>query len=231
MTAAKTFLASSIGKKVVMAVTGVMLVGFVIAHMLGNLQVYLGPSALNDYAEKLRTVPALLWAARLGLLAAALLHAWAALSLTRMNQKARPQGYREKEHRDSTFASRTMRVSGVLILLFVVYHLAHFTFGWSLVHPDFRPGDVFHNFVSAFRNPLVSLLYILAMLVLAPHLYHGMWSWMQTLGLSHPRYNSLRHALALLVAALVTLGNISMPVAVMAGLIAEGPRSTATHGR
>lgn len=231
MTAAQTFLASSIGKKVVMAVTGVMLVGFVVAHMLGNLQVYLGPSALNDYAEKLRAVPALLWTARIGLLLAALLHAWAALSLTRMNRKARPLGYRAREHRDSTFASRTMRVSGILILVFVVYHLAHFTFGWSLVHPDFRAGDVFHNFVVAFRNPVVSLLYILAMLALAPHLYHGVWSWMQTLGLSHPRYNSLRHALAILVAALVTLGNISMPVAVMAGLIAESPRSTATHPR
>jgi succinate dehydrogenase / fumarate reductase cytochrome b subunit len=114
-----------------------------------------------------------------------------------------------------------MRVSGILVLVFVVYHLAHFTWGWRAVHPQFIPGDVAHNFLTAFRSPLVSALYILAMLALAPHLYHGVWSWMQTLGLSHPRYDQLRHGLAIAVAAVVVLGNISMPVAVMAGLVGQ----------
>ena len=215
------FFGSSIGKKVVMAVTGFALFGFVVAHMLGNLQVFLGPAALNDYAEKLRAVPALLWAARIGLLLAALLHVWAAVSLTRMNRAARPVGYREKEHRESTYASRTMRWSGVLLLLFVAYHLMHLTFGNA--HPDFVAGDVYHNFVVGFRPALVTAFYVVAMLALGLHLYHGVWSFLQTLGLSHPRYNPLRHAFATLVTVVVVAGNVAMPVAVLAGWI-DDPR-------
>jgi succinate dehydrogenase / fumarate reductase cytochrome b subunit len=221
MTSAGRFLASSIGKKVVMAVTGLALFGFVVAHMLGNLLVYVGPDALNGYAESLRHYPVLLWAARLGLLVAALLHAWAAWSLTVMNRAARPEGYREKEHRESTYASRTMRWSGVLLLLFVVYHLMHMT--WGNAHPDFVEGDVYHNFIVGFRPALVTGVYVLAMLALGLHLYHGVWSLMQTLGLSHPRYNALRHAFATLVAVVVVVGNISMPVAVLAGWLPEPP--------
>ncbi|HET7746651.1 MAG TPA: succinate dehydrogenase cytochrome b subunit, partial [Vicinamibacteria bacterium] len=192
MNAAPRFFSSSIGLKVVMAVTGVALVLFVIVHMLGNLQVFIDPELLTVYGEKLRAVPALLWGARVGLLVMVLLHMWAAYRLTVLNARARPEGYRAKEHRESTLASRTMRVSGVLIVIFVLYHLAHFTWGWRAVHPQFIPGDVAHNFITAFRSPVVSTLYILAMLALFPHLYHGVWSWMQTLGLSHPRYNPLR---------------------------------------
>ncbi len=225
MTAAGRFFASSIGKKVVMAVTGAALFGFVIAHMLGNLQVYLGPAALNAYAEGLRHLGALLWIARGGLLVAALLHVWSAYSLTRMNRAARPEGYREKEHRESTYASRTMRWSGVFLLLFIVYHLLHMT--WGTVHPDFVPGDVYHNFVVGFRPTLVSVVYIVAMLALGLHLYHGVWSFLQTLGLSHPRYNHLRHAFATLVTVVVVAGNISMPLAVMAGWIDEPARRDA----
>lgn len=225
MNAARPFLSSSIGLKVVMAVTGVALVLFVVVHMAGNLQVFVDPELLTVYGEKLRAVPALLWAARLGLLAMALLHVWAAYRLTALNARARPQGYREKEHRDSTMASRSMRVTGVLVLVFVIYHLAHFTWGWRAVHPQFIPGDVAHNFITAFRSPLVSAFYVLAMLGLFPHLYHGVWSWMQTLGLSHPRYDPLRHRLALAVAAIVVLGNISMPVAVLTGLVGHSRAS------
>jgi succinate dehydrogenase cytochrome b subunit len=219
MTAASRFFASSIGKKVVMAVTGAALFGFVIAHMLGNLQVYQGPAALNAYAAGLRHLGALLWLARGILLVAALLHVWSAYSLTQMNRAARPEGYREKEYRESTYASRTMRWSGVFLLLFIVYHVLHMTFG--TVHPDFIPGDVYHNFVVGFRQTLVSVVYIVAMLALGLHLYHGVWSFLQTLGLSHPRYNHLRHAFATLVTVLVVVGNISMPVAVMMGWIDE----------
>jgi succinate dehydrogenase / fumarate reductase cytochrome b subunit len=222
-TSAGRFFRSSIGMKVVMALTGVILFGFVIAHMLGNLQVYLGPTALNTYAENLRHLGALLWLARGVLLVSVLLHIWSATALTLMNRAARPAGYREKEHRESTYASRTMRWSGVLLLLFIVYHLLHLTFG--TVHPDFVAGDVYHNFIVGFRPALVSGFYILAMLALGLHLYHGVWSFLQTLGLSHPRYNHLRHAFATLVTVIVVAGNISMPVAVMAGWIDEPARA------
>jgi succinate dehydrogenase / fumarate reductase cytochrome b subunit len=222
MSRASSFLRSSLGLKILMALSGLALFGFVIAHMVGNLQAFLGPEALNGYAEKLRLVPSLLWAARLGLLAAVLVHIWSAWRLTLMNRAARPQGYREHAWRESTYASRTMRWSGVLLLLFIVYHLLHFTFGARAVHPHFVPGDVFHNFVTGFQNPLVSLAYIVAMLFLGLHLYHGAWSFLQTLGLSHPRYNPLRHAFATFVTVVVVAGNISFPVAVLAGVIREG---------
>jgi len=202
-----------------MAGSGAVLFGFVVAHMVGNLQVYLGPHALNAYAEKLRAVPALLWAARLGLLAAVGLHVWSAWSLTRMSRAARPVAYRARETRESTYASRTMRWGGVIVLLFIVYHLMHFTFG--NVHPSFVAGDVFHNFVVGFQNAAVSGFYIAAMIALGLHLYHGVWSMMQTVGLSHPRYDHLRHAFATLVAVVVVAGNVSFPVAVLTGLLRE----------
>lgn len=226
MTSARRFLASSIGKKVVMAVTGIALFGFVVVHMLGNLQVYLGSEALNAYALKLRALGPLLWMMRIGLMVAVLLHIWAAWSLTRMNRFARPEGYREKEHRESTYASRTMRWSGVFLFLFIVYHLMHMT--WGNAHPDFIHGDVYHNFVVGFRQVLVTAVYIVAMLALGLHMYHGVWSLMQTLGLSHPRYNHLRHAFATLITAVVVIGNISMPLAVLAGWLPE-PASAPSH--
>jgi succinate dehydrogenase / fumarate reductase cytochrome b subunit len=213
------FFRSSIGRKVVMAASGAILFGFVVAHMLGNLQVYLGPAAFNGYAEKLRRLPALLWTVRLGLLAAVVLHMASAYSLTRTSQAARPVGYRERETRESTYASRTMRWGGVIILLFIVYHLMHFTFGNA--HPDFVPGDVFHNFVAGFQSAAVSGFYVAAMLALGLHLYHGVWSMMQTVGLSHPRYDHLRHAFATLVAVVVVVGNVSFPLAVLTGFIHE----------
>lgn len=221
MTSARRFFGSSIGRKVVMAVTGIALFGFVVVHMLGNLQVYLGSEALNGYALKLRELGPLLWMLRIGLLLAVLLHIWAAWSLTRMNRAARPAGYREKEHRESTYASRTMRFSGVFLFLFIVYHLMHMT--WGNAHPDFIHGDVYHNFVVGFRQALVTLVYVVAMLALGLHMYHGVWSLMQTLGLSHPRYNHLRHAFATLITAVVVIGNISMPLAVLAGWLPEPP--------
>ena len=202
-----------------MAASGAVLFGFVLAHMLGNLQVYLGPAALNTYAEKLRHLGPLLWAMRAFLLFAVTLHIASAYSLTRMSQAARPVGYRARENRESTYASRTMRWGGVIILLFVVYHLMHFTFGNA--HPSFVHGDVFHNFVVGFQNVWVSAFYIVAMIALGFHLYHGVWSMLQTLGLSHPRYDHLRHAFATLFAVVVVAGNISFPLAVLTGLIHE----------
>jgi succinate dehydrogenase / fumarate reductase cytochrome b subunit len=216
---------STIGRKIVMALTGFVLFGFVIGHMIGNLQVYLGPGPINEYGEALRQIlhGAGLWIARGGLLVAAVLHIWSATSLTLQNRAARPQGYRQQQWNESTYASRTMRWSGVIVLAFIVYHLLHFTVG--SVHPDFIPGDVYHNFVVGFKVPLVSGFYIVAMLLLGLHLYHGVWSMLQTLGLSHPRYNPLRHAFATLVAAVVVIGNISMPVAVLTGFVDEAPQA------
>jgi succinate dehydrogenase / fumarate reductase cytochrome b subunit len=214
-----SFLASTIGKKVVMAVTGVVLVGFVVGHMIGNLTAYLGAEAMNAYAEWLRTLlhGAALWIVRGGLLASVLLHVWAAVALTVENRRARPIGYRRTHRERSTYASRTMVWSGPILALFVVYHLLHFTTG--SVHPSFVPGDAYRNFVEGFRVAPVSLFYVFAMLALGVHLYHGVWSMLQTLGLSHPRYNHLRHGLAGLLTAVVVVVNISFPLAVLAGVI------------
>jgi succinate dehydrogenase / fumarate reductase cytochrome b subunit len=210
---------STVGRKAVMAVTGMVLVVFVIAHMLGNLQVYLGAEAMNDYAEWLRSVlhGAGLWIARAGLVAAVGLHIWAATSLTLESRAARPVPYRKWESRESTYASRTMRWGGVILLAFVVYHLLHFTFGTA--HPDFAPGDVYRNFVVGFQNPWVGAVYIIANLILGMHLRHGVWSMMRTLGVSHPRYVAWSKAAAATVAAVVVLGNVSFPLAVLAGMV------------
>lgn len=219
MSSLLSFLQSSIGKKLVMAVTGLMLFGFVVAHMLGNLQVYLGPGHLDAYGAALRRMPALLWAARLVLLGAVLAHAWAAWATTQASRTARPVAYRRRDDAAATFASQTMRWGGVTLALFVVYHLLHFTTGQA--HPQFVEGAVHHNFVTAFRNPYVSAVYILAMLALGLHLWHGVFSLLQTLGLNHPRYNPLRRTFASVLTTLVVLGNVSFPLAVLSGLITE----------
>jgi succinate dehydrogenase / fumarate reductase, cytochrome b subunit len=217
------FLGSSIGKKIVMAMTGIMLVGFVVGHMAGNLQLYAsahgGEHPLDAYARMLKEAlhGGGIWIARGGLIAAVTLHIWAAIGLTRMNRAARPVGYREQQYQASSLASRWMRVSGIIVAVFIVFHLLHFTTGQ--VHPNFIEGKVFHNVVEGFRVPWVSAFYIVAMLSLAPHLAHGVWSMLQTLGLSHPRHNKLRKVLATLITAAVILPNLSFPLAVLSGLV------------
>ena len=211
------FLGSSIGKKVVMALTGLILFGFVIVHLLGNLQVFEGPGTLDEYGAALRRFPGILWTLRLTLLAAMLAHIWAATSLTLLNRAARPQAYRERAYREATLASRTMRWTGVILLGFIVYHLLDLTFG--SVNPDFIPGAVHHNLVASFQSAPVAAFYVAAMLFLGPHLYHGVWSMTQTLGLSHPRYNAIRHSVAAVITGLIVVGNISIPVAVQTGVI------------
>ncbi len=210
---------TSIGQKVVMAITGIILFGFVIGHLLGNLQVYLGPEAMNEYALTLRDFLHGwgLWAFRAVLLAAVVLHIWAATSLTLANRAARPHPYYEVQWRESTYASRTMRWSGVIIALFVVYHLLHFTTG--TVHPSFVERDVYHNFIAGFRVVPVSLFYIAAMVLLGMHLHHGVWSMLQTLGLSHPRYMQVARACAGVIAVVFVVGNVSFPVAVLTGVL------------
>ena len=187
--------------------------------MIGNLQAYVGPESLNAYGLWLRELlhGAGLWIARGVLLLAVILHIWAAVALTVENRKARPVEYRKRRWEESTYASRTMVWSGPILALFIIYHLLHFTTG--NLHPNFVEGDVYHNFVSGFRVVPVSAFYILAMLCLGLHLHHGVWSMLQTLGLSHPRWNPLRHAFAMTITAVVVLGNISFPIAVLLGFI------------
>ena len=219
MSQARGFAGSTIGRKVIMAVTGAILFGFVLAHMLGNLQVYLGPEAMNNYAVFLRQVlhGTGLWIARVVLLVAVVLHIWSAASLTLTSRRARPEGYRKEKWKESTYASRTMRWGGVILLLFVIYHLLHFTTG--TLHQSFIEGDVYHNFVAGFRNVWVSAFYIFAMLAIGLHLRHGLWSMCQTLGVSHPRYIRMAHVGAWIFAAIVVIGNISFPLAVLAGIV------------
>ena len=219
MSQARGFMDSTIGRKVVMAITGAILFGFVLAHMLGNLQVYLGPEAMNNYAVFLRQMlhGTGLWIARAILLVAVVLHIWSAASLTLTSRRARPEGYRLEKWKESTYASRTMRWGGVILLLFIIYHLLHFTTG--TLHQSFIEGDVYHNFVAGFRNVWVSAFYIFAMLALGLHLRHGLWSMCQTLGVSHPRYIRMAHVGAWIFAAIVVIGNISFPLAVLAGIV------------
>ena len=219
MSQARGFVDSTIGRKVIMAVTGAILLGFVLGHMLGNLQVYLGPEAMNHYGLFLRQVlhGTGIWIARAVLLAAVVLHIWSATSLTLTSRRARPEGYRREKWKESTYASRTMRWGGVILLLFVIYHLLHFTTG--TLHQSFIEGDVYHNFVAGFRNVWVSAFYIFAMLALGLHLRHGLWSMCQTLGVSHPRYIRMAHVGAWIFAAIVVIGNISFPLAVLAGIV------------
>jgi len=215
---------SAVGKKAVMAVSGVILFGFVLIHMIGNLKLYEGPQYLNNYAGWLREVGApavptsgLLWIFRSVLLVAVALHIWAAWQVTRMSQAARPRGYVSRPKIHTTYASRTMRWGGVIILLFVIYHLLHLTFG--TVHPDFIEGDVYHNVVRGFRVWYVSLFYVVAQVALGFHLYHGLWSMFQSLGWNHPRFNRWRNGFAHAFAWIITLGNISFPLAVLAGWV------------
>lgn len=213
------FLDSSVGRKVVMAVTGAILFGFVTVHMIGNMQAYLGPGPLNDYAKFLHGMlhGAGIWIFRGLLLAAAGLHAWAALSLTLSNQAARPQGYRAQQLQAATWASRTMRWSGVVLLAFIVFHLLHLTTGQA--HPAFKPGDAYANFVTGFQSVGVSAFYLVAQLCLGLHLWHGIWSLTQTFGWAHPRYNKLRRAFATVMTVVVVGGNLSFPIAVLTGVI------------
>ncbi len=219
MSPERGFADSSIGRKVIMAVTGAILVGFVFVHMIGNLQVYLGPEALNHYGVFLRELlhGSGIWIFRAVLLTAVTLHIWSATSLTLSSRRARPEGYRMEKWKESTYASRTMRWGGVILLLFVIYHLLHFTTG--TVHPSFIEGDVYHNFIAGFRVIPVSIFYIFAMVALGLHLRHGVWSMFQTLGVSHPRYIRAAHVGAWIFAAVIVIGNISFPLAVLAGIV------------
>ena len=216
---------SSVGKKVLMAATGVIFVVFVLGHMYGNLKAFYGPETFNHYAEFLRDMGAplfmhgqLLWLIRIALLLAVLIHVIPAVQLWIAGNSARPVSYvRGLEIEETTIAARTMRWGGLILFVFVVLHLLHLTVG--SLHPDFIPGDAYNNLVVGFQVWPVSAGYIVAMGVLSLHLYHGVWSGLQTLGLNHPRYNRYRRPLAAIVAVVVFVGFVSVPAAVMAGIL------------
>jgi succinate dehydrogenase / fumarate reductase cytochrome b subunit len=220
------FYRSAVGKKWVMAVTGLIGMGF-IAHLIGNLKMYLSREEIDLYGEALRDFPKhllprtwFLWSLRGVLFVALVLHVHAAYSLTRMNQKARPVRYQSKrDYSVANYASRTMRWSGVIVLLFIVFHLLDLTWGGG--GAKFVRGDPYNNAVRSFDRPLVAAVYIIANLALGLHLYHGAWSLFQSLGVNNPRINLARRRFAQGFAALIVIGNISFPIAVQANIITK----------
>jgi len=208
---------STVGKKVVMAVTGGILVAFVIGHMAGNLQMFIGADAMNRYAAFLKSTGELLWLARLGLLVAVVVHIIAATQLTLRNRAARPVDYAKREPQVSTIASRTMRWGGVLLLLFIPYHLMHFTTG--TLHPAFSHTGVYGNVILGFRSPVVVGFYVVAMVFLGLHLFHGIWAATRTLGVDKRSPSPLERIAALWLAIIVWAGFTVIPVAVLLGIL------------
>jgi succinate dehydrogenase / fumarate reductase cytochrome b subunit len=215
------FLASSVGRKLLMAATGFVFICFVTLHMLGNLTAYMGPESMNAYAAFLQGMAhgCGIWAFRFVMLALFLVHAWTALSLTLDNWAARPKGYRRQKLQAATWASRSMRYTACVLAAFVAYHLLHLTVGWGAVHPGFVHGDAYGNFVKGFQSWPVSLFYIVAILCLGLHIWHGVWSFSQTLGWSHPRYDTLRRRVATVWSLIVVCVNVSYPLAVLSGFL------------
>jgi succinate dehydrogenase / fumarate reductase cytochrome b subunit len=218
------FYEAPIGKKAVMAITGVMLVGYVFAHLLGNLQIYSSDAEqINRYAGFLHNPAnaAALWAARSVLLVAVALHIVAATQLWLQNRAARPIGYVKKADLPASYAARTMIWSGPIVGAFVIFHVLHLTAGKVLELRELGPNmpDVRYNVITGFSNPWISGFYILAMILLCLHLYHGMWSMFQSLGLSHPRYTPIVKKAAAVLAIAVAVGNCSIPIAVLTGLL------------
>ncbi len=217
-------LSSTLGTKAMVAVTGALLAFFVLGHMAGNLQIFLGQDAVNSYAAGLKAMPGPLWAARLGLLAALILHIVGNVKLRARNQAARPQAYAVQKPIDSTLYSRTMLLSGMVLLAFIFYHLAHLTLG--LIHPEYFAltdaegrHDVFSMTVLGFQEPLVATAYLVAMALLFMHLAHGVASLFQTFGLRAMQWRQAIDLGGRLFAIVVVLGNVAMVVACLAGLI------------
>jgi succinate dehydrogenase / fumarate reductase cytochrome b subunit len=232
-------LGSTIGLKAVMALTGLMLVGFVLVHMLGHLQMF-GPKAsaqeaYNAYAHTLQSLGGLKWAARLGLLGATALHIWAALKLLARNNAARPTAYAEQKWLAASVAARTMRVTGPIVLFFIIYHLLHFTLlavstaGFPEVEYVLTQGalagtkvpDAYGRMLVSFQQPLIAVIYVVSVALLGGHLAHGIQSTLQTLGLNNSTYRPLVRSAGPLLAAVIVVGFISVPIAILAGVIGK----------
>lgn len=216
---------TAVGKKYVMALTGIALMGYVLAHMIGNLKMFLGADEINHYGEFLREllVPlaprtVVLWILRIGLIGAAILHVHAAYSLTVLNREARAVKYQsERDYQAANFASRTMRWTGIIVLLFLAFHLLDLTGGQF--NPGFVRGAVYRNVDASLSRVPVAALYIVANIALGIHLFHGTWSLFQSIGWSNPRFNRWRRGLAMAIATIIVIGNVSFPVAVLAGIV------------
>ncbi len=222
MQRALTLTQSTIGKKAVMAISGVILIGFVVAHLAGNFNAYLGAHAFNEYANGLRDYMALLNTARAILLVAVVAHIASGFALWRQNRAARPERYAKKEDIATTYAAKMMPLTGIVLLCYILFHLGHLTFGVGAISnvfaiPAFDPTNPYNNLVNGFKNPVLCGLYIVGNLALGVHLYHGIWSMFQSLGLNHPKYNQYRTDLAVFLATLLTIGFMSFPVMVLAG--------------
>ena len=218
------FFNSTLGKKYLMALTGFLLFGFVIVHLLGNLQIFLGPTAINEYAHFLKAKPAVLWGARSGLLVIALLHIVTAYQLVARNRAARPVKYSAgKAPVAASFTSRTTAISGTIVLVFIIFHLLHYTVG--LIDPSLlrlelnQMPNVYGMMVQGFSNPFISAFYILAMALLCMHLAHGVGSMFQSLGVKNGAYDTIINRLAKVAAAVIFLGNCAIVIAVLVGLV------------
>jgi len=219
------FTRSNIGLKVLMAVTGVVMIGYLIGHVSGNMLIFAGPEAINHYSKFLHESKGLLWGTRILLLASVLVHIWATLRFLKLRSDVRPVVYLSKGAHGTTWAARTMYWSGPVIALFIVYHILHLTTG--TVHPTYAKNvdpnthavDVYANLVEGFQRPLASGIYILAMLAIAFHLSHGVWSMLQTVGVNRPNWEPVLRCMAVLAAVLITGGFIAVPVAVLVGLV------------
>jgi len=213
------FYESTIGKKVVMAVTGVILFGYVLGHMLGNLQIFLGAEAINSYAHFLHSHEGALWMARVVLLASVVLHIIASVQLWVQNNRARPAAYVRKRDVPTSYAARTMKWSGPIIAFFVIFHVLHLTSGDIVpLYPETAPNspDAYDNVITGFQHPAIAIFYIVAVILLSMHLYHGLWSMFQSVGFHHRRYTPQLQKGAAIFAIVVAIGYISIPVAAMA---------------
>jgi succinate dehydrogenase / fumarate reductase cytochrome b subunit len=213
------FYASMVGKKVVMGVTGLIGIGFVILHSLGNLLVFRGPDAINSYSHFLKSTGELLWALRIVLIVAVVLHVIAAVQLTRQSRSARPIAYTKHEHQVATVASRTMRWGGALLLVFIVLHILHFTTGTIRPAGVFSSVDVYANVVTSFRIWWVALFYVVAMLSLGLHLFHGAWSSVRSIGVSPRSPEPLHHRISFAIALLVWAAFTAVPIAVVVRIV------------
>lgn len=215
---------TSIGRKLLMASASILLFLYVVAHLAGNLKVYLGAEAFNHYAEWLRVVGeplfpehSVLWIARIVLLAALFVHIYEYVVLWLQKRRARTTRYKKYDPQVFSWTSRAMMWGGIAIFAFVVFHLLHLTTGD--VHPDFVAGDAYSNVVTGFRSVPVAGIYMVGVVALGLHLYHGLWSALQTFGINNPKYNRYRRPAAGIIATLITLGYLSIPIAVLTGVI------------
>ena len=219
-TARRTHSMSDIALKAVMAVTGFFMFGFLAAHLSGNLLVFFGASAMNEYAAFLHDRPVLLWGVRTGLLATVLVHVGSAIMLVRSRNRARPVAYRMRRYQGSSIASRTMVLSGAWIAGFIVLHLLHFTTG--SLHAQYRAGEPFSNLVYSFQSPAAVAAYVVTMCLIGVHLYHGLWSMFQTLGWNDERRDGVLRGLASSFCVALTVLFSSVPLAIYAGIVTGG---------